>query len=121
MRRLAGLTWDDVRDVRGDFDLGTNATGVINSSIHFTGDEIITVDSMPAAYVQDIMDSVARFQAEAKRRRPGGHIKAQLPLPIWKGWRRQWEQGPRKWGVIWRAFLTSKIEDRDYSKFLITK
>ena len=119
---LGGLTPNDYQHLQGrTFNLGWNATGVIQSSIHFDADEIIIRDEMPGVVVEEVMRSVARLQETCRRRRPGGFVKAQIPLPLHMAWRREWERGPRLHGVLWKAFLTSKIEDRDYSKFLVRK
>lgn len=117
----AGFTWDDLPDLRGSHDLGLNATGVIHSKFHVLDDEIIIEDTMPACYVQDIMDSVAALRTQVGKRRPGGELVGQIPLPIYHMWRKAWEAGPKQQGVIWRAFLTGKLTDGDHSKFCIRK
>jgi hypothetical protein len=117
--RVGGINWDDLKDFVGDIDLGFNNTGVIRSSVHFTGDEIIVKEEMPAPFVQDIMDSVAALSAQVKRRRPGGHLIGQLPLPLYYGWRKEWERTGKQHGVLFRAFLMSKLMDSDYSKFRV--
>jgi len=117
MSRIAGLENIDFRNLRGDYSLGLNATGVIESSVHFTGDEIIIRESMPAQYVQDVMDSVKALQHRVKTRRPGGDLVGQIPMTLYYAWRREWEKGPKQHGVLWRAFFTGKFMDRDFSKF----
>jgi hypothetical protein len=119
MSSVAGLHYDDVKDIRGTVSLGMNSTGVIESRVHFTGDEIITEEVMPAPFVEAIMAEVAALSDQVKKRRPGGELVGQLPLPIYWGWHRQWEKGPKLHGVLWRAFLTSKLMDRDYSRFRV--
>ncbi len=108
-----------VRDFRGAIDLGLSHGGVIENRLFFTGDEIIAIQSMPAQYVQQCMDEVARLSENAKRRRPGGYIRGRIPEPIYWAWRCEWQKGPRLHGVIWRAFLDGKLKDRDYSKFRV--
>ncbi len=115
----AGHLWDELKHFRGCLHLGKNATGVIDTNLHFTGDEIIVEETMPGEFVQEIIDAVAALSLQAKRRRPGGHLIGQLPLPIWRGWRKQWEAGPKQNGVLWRAFMTSKLMDRDWGKFRV--
>lgn len=117
----APLDWDALRKFEGDIDLGFNATGIVRSTVHFVDGEMIVQETMPARYVQEIFDDVARLAAAARNRKAGGYIKGCIPYPIYWGWRREWEKGPRQWGMVWRAFLTSKIEDRDWSKFLVRK
>lgn len=107
--------------LNGDHFIGWNASGVTYSSVHISAEEIILREEMPGVIVDEIMASVARFQSQVKRRRPGGHLKGQIPTPLYAAWQREWERGPRKWGVVWKAFLSSKLHDRDYSKFLICK
>ena len=114
---VAGLTRDEIVNLRGDFDLGFNATGVVQSSIHFTGDEIVVRESMPGVFVDEIMDSVARLRDAASKRRPGGVLKGQIPVTLWYAWRREWERGPKLHGVLWRAFFSGKFMDSDHSKF----
>ncbi len=117
MARIGGIDWGEVSDIRGDFNLGFNATGVVESSIHFTGDEIIIRESMPAAHVQTIMDSVDALAHRIRTRRPGGDLVGQIPITIWYAWRNEWKRGPKQHGVLWRAFFRSKFMDRDFSKF----
>jgi hypothetical protein len=118
MPRLLGV---DVRDLRGSHDLGWNATGVIRSSIHIDADEIVIRDEMPGAIVDEIMSEVADFAHAVKRRGDGMELAGKLPLPIYAGWRKQWEAGPKQHGVLWRAFLMSKLMDRDYSRFRVKR
>lgn len=119
--RVGGIDWGDLEGFVGDIDLGFNNTGVIKSSIHFTGDEIIVKEEMPAPFVQEIMDSVARLSAEAKSRRPGGHLVGQLPLPIYYAWQKEWARTGKAHGVLWRAFMMQKLMDGDYSKFRVKR
>lgn len=108
-----------LKDLRGDFDLGFNATGVIQSSVHFTGEEIIIRESMPAQYVQQCFDEVARLSENAKKRRPGGKIRGRIPFPIYGAWRREWEKTGKLHGLLWSAFLNTKLMDRDYSRLRV--
>ena len=118
---IRGLVWDDVQRMRGDYDLGVNSTGVINSSLHIGTDEIVVKETMPAHHVEDIMASVHAFRDKVKQRRPGGHLVGQIPLPIYYEWQKQWQSGPQLHGVLWRTFLTGKLMDGDFEKFRITK
>lgn len=106
----------DRKHLHGTFDLGRNATGVIDSRIHFTDDEVIIEDSMPAQYVQQCMDEVARLADNINTRKPGGFVSGRIPLPLYHSWRNAWEAGPKLHGVLWRAFLMTKLQDRDYRK-----
>lgn len=119
--RVGGIDWEEMRNFVGDIDLGYNGTGVIRSSLHFTGDEIIVKEEMPAQFVQDIMDSVAELSARAKDRKPGGHLLGQIPLPLYYTWRKEWTRTSKQSGVMFRAFLMSKLMDSDYSKFRVRK
>ena len=109
----------DLRKIHGDFDLGVNATGVISTSIHFTGDEIITREVMPAEYVQRCFDEVHALGEQMRGRRQGGKIKGRIPLPIYVMWRREWEKTGKQYGLLWRAFLSSKLMDGDWKKFRV--
>jgi hypothetical protein len=115
----APLDLFDVKKLQGTHDLGFNGTGVIHTKLIIDSDYITTVDTMPARYVQQCMDEVKQLSENAKKRRPGGYIKGRLPMTLWQMWRRQWEQGPKLHGVLWRAFLNSKLMDSDYSKFRV--
>lgn len=112
-----GLTWDDVKDVHGTFDLGYNATGVIKSRIHFTGDEIITEDVMSGEAVDLVIGHVEHMRNRQKAKRPGGDYVGSIPYPLWAAWRKEWQAGPRQHGVKWRKFFTMKFMDRDHEKF----
>lgn len=114
---IAGLDAAAVKQLHGSYDLGWNATGVVQSSVHFTGDEVVVLESMPGVFVDQIIDSVAALRDAASKRRPGGMLKGQIPITLWYAWRRQWEAGPKLHGVLWRAFFTGKFMDRDHSKF----
>lgn len=117
MSRIAGIDWGTIRGLHGSFDLGWREDGMTRSSIHFTGDEIVTQEEMPACHVQTIMDDVEKLRHRTKLRRPGGDLVGQIPVTLWYMWRREWERGPKLAGVLWRAFFTSKFMDRDFSKF----
>jgi hypothetical protein len=106
----------DWKNFHGSYHLGRNATGVIDSSIHFTGDEVIIEDTMPAEYVQECFDEVARLSDNINDRKPGGFVAGRLPLPIYHMWRKAWEAGPKQQGLLWGAFLMTKLQDRDYRK-----
>ncbi|MFA5996171.1 MAG: hypothetical protein WC790_00390 [Candidatus Paceibacterota bacterium] len=118
-KRVAGVDWSDLKSLHGDYDLGFNATGVIETSLHVRDDEIIVRESMPGHHVQTIMDEVAAFADTIKKRRPGGHIAGKIPFTLWRVWRKQWEDGPKQHGMLWRAFFSSKFYDADYSKFRV--
>jgi hypothetical protein len=121
MARVAGLTTDDLPTLHGDYDLGWNATGVIRSHLHISAEEIIIREEMPGAIVEEVMAEVARFADQAKNRKAGMVCQGKIPLPIWAGWRKEWERGPKLHGVLWKAFLMGKLLDRDYSKFRVKK
>jgi len=106
----------DRKHLHGTFELGRNATGVIDSRIHFLDDEVIVEDSMPAQYVQQCMDEVSRLSDSVKDRKPGGFVSGRIPLPLYYTWRKAWEAGPKQHGVLWRAFLMTRLTDRDYRK-----
>jgi hypothetical protein len=107
----------DRKHLHGTFELGRNATGVIDSSIHFLDDgEVIIQDTMPGEYVQQCMDEVARLSDNINTRRPGGFVSGRIPLPLYHMWRKAWEAGPKQHGVLWRAFLMTRLTDRDYRK-----
>jgi hypothetical protein len=117
--RIAGVSWDDVCSFRGVVDLGFNGSGVIRNEIHVTSDEIITVESMPGHFVQDIMDDVSALRSQVRARPAGGAIVGKVPLPLWRMWRKAWEAGPKQHGVLWRVHLMGMLDDRDFSKFSI--
>jgi hypothetical protein len=121
MARVGGLTGADLKHLHGHYDLGWNATGVIRSHLHVDADEIIIREEMPGAVVDEIMAEVAAFADRAKRRKGGMELVGKIPLPIYVAWRKQWERGPRLHGVLWRAFLESKLLDRDYSRFRVKR
>lgn len=106
----------DPRQMHGTLDFGANATGVIQSRLHFTGDEIIAEDVMSGAGVQTILDSVAELRANMRKRPKGGVVGGKIPLPLYATWRRVWEATAKKDGMLWRAFLTSKLMDADNSR-----
>lgn len=121
MQGARGVSIDMIPQLVGDYDLGWNATGVIRSYLHISEEEIIIREEMPGVIVDEVFASVARLQDSMKRRRPGGYVKAQIPLPLHSAWRRMWANGPRLHGVTWKAYLTMMIEDRDYRKFLVRR
>lgn len=122
MARVAGLTTDDLKHMQGTHDLGWNATGVIRSRLHVTAEEIVIEEEMPGVVVDEIMAEVARMADRARTRKNGEmQLVGKLPLPIWALWRKQWQAGPRSSGVLWRAFLMSKLMDGDYSRFRVRK
>ncbi len=121
MRRVAGLTPDDLKHMQGTHDLGWNATGVIRSRLHVTAEEIVIEEEMPGVVVDEIMAEVARFSDAAKRRKGGMELLGKLPLPIWALWQKQWKAGPKQHGVLWRAFLMSKLLDSDFSRFRVRR
>lgn len=122
MQRVAGLTPADFRHLHGTYDLGWNATGVIRSRMHVTAEEIVIEEEMPGAVVDEIMAEVARFADAVKSRKDGGlELLGKLPLPIWALWRKQWNAGPKQHGVLWRAFLTGKLMDGDFSRFRVRR
>lgn len=118
---VAGLTSADLNLLHGHHALGWNANGVTYSSLEISSEEIILREEMPAAYVEDIMKSVEAMRDANRRRRPGGMLKAQVPITLHAAWRKEWERGPKQWGVLWRAFLNGKLHHRDYSRFLAAK
>lgn len=120
-RIQAPLDLLDVKNLHGTHDLGFNATGVIRDKLIVDGDYITKVSEMPAVYVQQCMDEVKRLSDAAKTRRPGGYVKGRIPAPLYELWRRQWMNGPKQHGVLWRAFLATKIDDRDYRKFRVDR
>lgn len=121
MSRVAGLTPADLKSLHGHYDLGWNATGVIRSHLYVDADEIIIRDEMPGAVVDVIMQEVADFAHSVKTRKDGMVLQGKIPLPLYGAWRKQWMQGPRLQGVVWRAFLMSKLMDRDYSRFRVKR
>ncbi len=106
-------------------DLGVNATGVINSKLHYddTKDEYIYEETMPSWAVQECMNAVHHLSTTyRKRARDGaGELIGQLPMPIWHMWKKEWKNTGKKHGILWQAFLTQKIMDSDYSKFRVRK
>jgi len=117
-RIQAPLDVFNIDQLRGTHDLGYDQAG-IRTKLVIDGDSITTVNEMHGAYVQQCMDEVKRLSDMAKTRRPGGTIRGRIPMPLYQMWRKQWEDGPKLHGVLWRAFLAVKIEDRDYSKFRV--
>lgn len=120
---VAGLefTRSELDSMRGDHFLGWNENGVTYSTVHISADEIILREEMPGHLVDEIMASVAAFQTQARKRRPGGELIGQVPTPLYFAWKRQWDKGPRQNGILWRTFLSQKLHDTDYSRFLIKK
>ena len=116
-----GVDLDELRNFVGEVDLGFNATGCINSKVHFTGDEIIIEDTMPAHYVQDILDSVEAFGNQVRNRKSGGEIVGQIPLPIYHMWQKEWANTKKQDGMLFGAFLMQKLCDRDYSKLKVNR
>ena len=121
MARVGGLNPADLKSLHGHYDFGWNATGVIRSHLHVDADEIIIREEMPGAVVDEIMAEVAAFSDAVKRRKDGLTLAGKIPLPLYAAWRKQWAKGPKLQGVIWRAFLMSKLCDRDYSRFRVKK
>jgi len=109
----------DPRKMHGTLDFGTNHTGIIQSRLHFTGDEIISEERGPALLTQQCFQDVERLRDQIGKRRPGGHVAGRIPLPLYYAWQREWEHTGKQHGVLWRAFLTGKIMDRDHSKFKV--
>lgn len=121
MKRVAGLTPDDLKRMQGTHDLGWNATGVIRSRLHVTAEEIVIEEEMPGVVVDEIMAEVARFADAARHRKDGLELVGKLPLPIWYLWRKQWMKGPKQHGMLWRAYLMSKLLDSDFSRFRVRR
>jgi hypothetical protein len=118
---MQGVTKADLPKMLGTYDMGWNTTGVIRSFMHVSQEEIVLYDEMPGCVVEDIMAEVAAMSDAVKRRGQGMECVGKLPLPIWALWRRQWEKGPKGSGVIWGAFLKSKLMDSDFSRFRVRK
>lgn len=121
MARVGGLTGNDLKHLNGHYDLGWNATGVIRSHLHVSEEEIIIREEMPGAVVDEIMAEVAAFSDAVKRRGAGFVLQGKIPLPIYAGWRRNWEKGPKLQGVLWKTHLMSKLCDSDFSKFRVRR
>jgi len=119
MELRAPLDLFDPDKLRGSYDLGFNGTGVIRDRLIIDGDSMTRVSEMPGVYVQQCMDEVARLSHRIQTRRPGGELTGRLPMPIYEAWRREWNNGPKQHGVLWRAFFNQKFYDRDYSKFRV--
>lgn len=118
MGNVKGLEWSDLQHMPATMDMGWNATGVIRTSLHIEGNEIITRESMPGHFVQDIMDSVHELSRQSVKKH-GGRLAGQIPLPIWKQWRSEWEAGPKRWGVPWRKHFQTAFLNSDYNKFRV--
>lgn len=106
----------DPRKQRGTMDFGWNATGVIRSKLHFTGDEIISEDTMPQAGLDAIMDDVAALSTRVKNRKEGGVVGGKIPLTLFYSWRQEWENTKKQQGMLWTAFLISKLMDGDFKR-----
>lgn len=109
---------DVVRDVlsrNASYNLGMNATGVIQSELHVEDGEFIVRDVMPGHYVQRCMDEAKRLGETPKQQ--GGHIAGRVPMPLYMTWRKAWKEGPRNYGLLWEAYLMNKLADSDYKKF----
>ncbi len=117
MQHVIGVDWDDLRHFQGTIELGANATGVIGTRIHRTDDELILEEYMPGEYVDEVIASVNKLRDRVRKRRPGGDLVGQIPLPLWYAWRKQWEAGPKLHGVLWRAFFRGKFMDGENAKF----
>lgn len=109
----------DLKKLHGTHNLGYDASGCVHTKLIIDGDYITTVNEMPAHHVQTCMDEVKRLSDNAKARKPGGAVRGRIPMPLYQLWRKQWQTGPMLHGVLWRAFLNSKLMDRDYSKFRV--
>ena len=97
----------------------TNATGVIQTSLHVEDGELITQDVMPGHIVQDIIDDVATHTPDT--RRDGMHLAGRLPLPLYMSWQREWKLTAKLWGIDWQTFFARKFFDSDYNKFRVRK
>lgn len=97
----------------------TNATGVIQTSMHVEDGELITQDVMPGHYVQDIIDDVAKIAPDT--RKDGMHLAGRLPLPLYMSWQREWRFTAKPWGIPWQTFFTRKFLDSDFNKFRVRK
>ena len=117
--KIGGLGGVRFKDLHGDHDLGWNANGVTFSSMHIDAESVILREEMPGVIVEEVMASVARLSDSMKGRKRGGVVQGQIPTPIYFAWHKEWEKGPKQWGVLWRAFLNTKLLDRDYSRFRV--
>lgn len=108
------LTRADLEAVSGA--AWTNATGVIQTSLHVEDDKLITADVMPGHIVQQIIDDVAQHEA-----RPGMHLAGRIPLPLFQSWQREWRFTAKLWGIPWQTFFARKFFDSDYNKFRVRK
>lgn len=119
--KVGGVTSADLKALHGTHDLGWNATGLIRSYLHVDADEIIIREVMPGAVVDEIMAQVARFADQVRNRVAGQEIVGSVPLPIYAAWLLEWKRGPKAQGVTKSAFMTSKLMDRDYSRFKVPR
>ncbi len=117
MSYTLGVDWGDLKHFTGTIDLGYNNTGVVQTKLHFTGDEIISEDVMSGEMVDHVIDHVDQMRDRQRQGRPGGDWVGSIPLPLWTAWRKEWQRGPKLHGVRWRAFFTTKFMHSDYSKF----
>ncbi len=92
------------------FDLGFN--GITQSKAFEEGDEIITVESMPAGNVQAILDANKRDAEQfASKSRKGdlGVLGARIDIVTWHNWRQDWMKNVKPWGRPWHKYLKDRL------------
>lgn len=89
-------------------------SGVVETRVHFEGDEFITEDIQHGPVIQAILDQNQADRSMGPNRRALGRHAGRIPLTLLDSWRKEWERKHSdKWE--WKTFLVMRMNDRDYS------
>ncbi len=103
------------------FDFGIDpATGLQCAGYEEDG-QVIIVNEQPAKAVQAHLDHNAQVAQAAKDHMlaPGstGGFLARIPPITYHRWKREWQNGPKAWGVLWNkgqnSFLARKLRSSE--------
>lgn len=103
------------------FELGFDG-GVTKSAGYEEDGQIILTETMPASVVKEILDANHESSREhplSQARSNGtiGVVGARIPITEHYKWRREWRNGPKKWGTPWHKFLKAKLNSPEFKKF----
>lgn len=91
--------------------------GVVQTVLHMNGDEMVTQDVINGRRMQTFLDDNQKLRREGVNSKAQGRLAARIPITLYTSWRREWER-KYKQDWTWKTYLATKVNNRDYSKFL---
>ena len=98
--------------------------GLVRMEAYEEDDQFITREVMDGHNVDRILD---RNKADAhlaqERLKSGANslVAARVPIVLFNQWKKEWRDGPKKYGVLWRAFLAGKVNDPNHANLRFMK